>query len=197
MNASTQTQNWILEFVLLLKQKTENWHLIMLVPNIEGKHHTCRIYCVRSTASFFSWTSRVSLSSTVIILISPRRTSLMPRGRFRTQTLIFSISFQGFSFSEVFWLIYKWALIFNNTIKLLKRSKYQYILLHIRCNTRTHTYTHDMLHTEVLTLSSFIRYKSSWLLLSPSLLHPTQKQVSCFLSIQLLLYIYCFLDHSI
>lgn len=118
---------------LPLKQKAKIWHVIIF-PNTKGKHHTCRIYCVRSTASFFSWTSRVSLSSIVIILISPRRTSFMPRGRFLTQTLIFSISVQGFSFSEVFCLIYvnKWALIFTNRIRLLKRSKYQYILLYIR-----------------------------------------------------------------
>lgn len=65
------------------------------------EHVTCKIYWVRSTASFFSWRSRVSLSFTVMILTSPRRSSLRPRGRFRTHTLIFSLSVHGVSFSEV------------------------------------------------------------------------------------------------
>lgn len=68
---------------------------------VQAEHVTCKIYCVRSTASFFSWRSKVSLSFTVMILTSPRRSSLWPRGRFRTHTLIFSLSVHGVSFSEV------------------------------------------------------------------------------------------------
>lgn len=59
------------------------------------------MYWVRSTASFFSWRRRVSLSSTVMIFTSPRRPSLKPSGRFRTHTRILSFSVQGISFSDV------------------------------------------------------------------------------------------------
>lgn len=68
--------------------------------NLKVEYVTCKIYWVRSTASFFSWRSKVSLSFTVMILTSPRRSSLRPRGRFRTHTLIFSLSVHGVSFSE-------------------------------------------------------------------------------------------------
>lgn len=88
----------------------ETWSTICFIPprkwlahkhNTQVEHVTCKIYWVRSTASFFSWRSRVSLSFTVMILTSPRRSSLRPRGRFRTHTLIFSLSVHGVSFSEV------------------------------------------------------------------------------------------------
>lgn len=115
MNANTQSlKTPDFKFVPLLKPKNLTLDNVSSIKR-KVSYLLARIYCVRSTALLSSheqWSFFIFHSNNVDF--STGVPPSCPEAFRSPQTLIFSISVQGFSFSEVFCLIYvyKWALIF-------------------------------------------------------------------------------------